>query len=290
MITKLPHAIPRPARTCIYIISAALACLAAACAQTHADERLEGIACRSVHLQYPAPEGTAFYNELTVERSADGTYFCICGFDQGYYGLQELANGKKVLIFSVWDPGDQNDANSVKEALRVKLIAKDEQVRVGRFGNEGTGGQSFLDYDWKLHERYRFLVTAKVEADRTVYAAYFYPPEAKGWRHLVSFSTLAKGKALGGYYSFIEDFRRNRVSATKERRALYGNGWVRGLDGHWVSLTRAQFTADNNPATNIDAGVSGGQFYLATGGTTKNNGAKLRSRFDRPPADIPPLP
>lgn len=264
--------------------------LPASWATIRGDERLAGIACRSVHLQYPAPEGTAFYNELTVDRSADGTYFCICGFNQGYYGLQELADGKKVVIFSVWDPGGQNDPNSVKEEQRVKLIAKDDRVRVARFGNEGTGGQSFLDYDWKPKEKYRFLVTAKVEGERTVYAAYFYPPEAKQWRHLVSFSSIANGKALGGYYSFIEDFRRDRVSLTKERRAFFGNGWVRGADGRWVSLTRARFTADSNPAKNIDAGVDGTRFYLATGGMTRNERAKLGEEFDRPPVDIPTLP
>jgi hypothetical protein len=37
-----------------------------------ADERLQGIACRSVHLRYRAPEGVAFYSELTVDQSADG--------------------------------------------------------------------------------------------------------------------------------------------------------------------------------------------------------------------------
>jgi hypothetical protein len=32
-----------------------------------ADEKLKGIACRSVHLGYPAPTGRAFYNEVTVD-------------------------------------------------------------------------------------------------------------------------------------------------------------------------------------------------------------------------------
>src|SRR5262249_18142465 len=109
----------------------------------YCDERLEGIACRSVHLQYRAPQGTAFYNEIAVEKSAEGTYFCVCGFNQGYYGLQELRDGKKLLIFSVWDPGKQNDPNSVADEQRVTLLYRDEAVRVGRFGNEGTGGQSF---------------------------------------------------------------------------------------------------------------------------------------------------
>src|SRR5262249_353112 len=90
-----------------------------------ADERLAGIACRSVHLGYPAGEGAAFYNELTVEKSAPGTYFVACGFNMGYFGIQELANGKKVVLFSVWDPGQQNDP---------KQVATDRQVKV-RYNN-----------------------------------------------------------------------------------------------------------------------------------------------------------
>src|SRR5260370_952389 len=111
---------------------------------TQADERLKGIACRSVHLGYPAAEGVAFYNEMTVEKSAVGTYFMACGWDKGYFGIQELGNGKKVLIFSVWDAGG-DDPKAVAEDKRVKLLYKDEKVRTGRFGGEGTGGQSFLD-------------------------------------------------------------------------------------------------------------------------------------------------
>ena len=55
----------------------------------NADKRLKGIACRSVHLGYSAPEGIAFYNEMTVDDSAEGTYFMACGFRMGYFGIQE---------------------------------------------------------------------------------------------------------------------------------------------------------------------------------------------------------
>jgi len=276
------------------VTTATLVLLASACVVpvSRADERLAGVACRSVHLQYPAQEGVAFYNEVTIDRSSEGTYFCACGFNQGYFGLQELRDGKKVVIFSVWEPGRQDDPNSVAEDRRVKLVARDEQVRIGRFGNEGTGGQSFLDYEWKPGVAYRFLVTANVEGDRTAFAAYFLPPEAEAgaWRHLVTFSTIAGGKQLGGYYSFIEDFRRNRVSATRERRASFGNGWVRGTDGRWVALTRARFTADSNPALNIDAGLDGDHFFLMTGGGTTNAHVTLGQTIDRPPGGIPALP
>src|SRR4051812_23388017 len=77
-----------------------------------ADERLKDIACRSVHLSYPGARGVAFYNEITVDRSAPGTYFMVCGWDKGYFGLQELGRGQKLLIFSVWD-SLQNDPKAV---------------------------------------------------------------------------------------------------------------------------------------------------------------------------------
>lgn len=213
------------------------------CASARADEKLAGIACRSVHLGFPAPEGVAFYNEVTVDRSAAGTYFMVCGFDLGYFGIQELADGKKLVLFSVWDPGEQNDPNQVEKEKRVKLLYQGEGVRVGRFGNEGTGGQSFFDYDWSIGVTYRFFVTARAVEDRTEFAGYFYLPEKKAWKHLVTFSTISQGRGLRGYYSFIEDFRRNRVSAKEARQARFGNGWIQSKDGQWVALTRARFTA-----------------------------------------------
>ncbi len=44
---------------------------------------------------------------------------------------------------------------------------------------------------------------------------------------LVTFARLTCGKMLGGYYSFVEDFRRNKVSATLNRRAEFGPAWVK---------------------------------------------------------------
>lgn len=260
-----------------------------------ADERLKGIACRSVHLFYqPSPEGTAFYNEMTVEKSADGTYFMACGFNKGYFGIQEKADGSKVVIFSVWDPASGQDPRKVPEEKRVNMLHQGDGVRVARFGNEGTGGQSFYDYDWKIGETYRFLVTAKPDGPgRTAFSGYFYLPEKKEWKHLVTFSTLTDDKLLGGYYSFVEDFRRNRVSTTKTRTALYGNGWVRAKSGEWQALKGARFTADSNPVMNIDAGPKGDRFFLSTGGDISNTTVKLRDTMSReaeakqPPADLP---
>jgi AhpD family alkylhydroperoxidase len=55
-----------------------------------------------------------------------------------------------------------------------------------------------------------------------------------------------------------------------------GGNLRRANDGQWVALTRARFTADANPALNINAGLAGDCFFLATGGETGNSGTRLR--------------
>lgn len=242
---------------------------------------------RSVHLWYPAPEGTVFYNEITVRESQPGSYFMACGFNHGYFGIQEINDRKdKVVIFSVWDPGKQNNPDSVPEDDRVKVLFQGDGVRVSRFGNEGTGGKSMFPYDWQIGQTYRFCVKATVEGNHTNYAAYFYLNESQQWKHLATFQAITNGAYLKGYYSFVEDFRRNGVSAGQRRRALYGNGWVYTKDKYWVSLTKAQFSADNTPVMNIDAGIENDRFYLANGGDTKNT-MKLWSEISRSPVDLP---
>ncbi len=115
--------------------------------------------------------------------------------------------------------------------------------------------------------------------NRTEYAGYFFVPEEKAWKHLITFSTVTGGKRLRGYYSFIEDFKRNRESTKLVRTARFGNGSITTPEGKTLAITEAKFTADANPVLNIDAGLDGDQFFLATGGDTRNDGTKLRQNI-----------
>ncbi len=235
-------------------------------------------AARSVHLWYDAPEGMAFYNEVSVEKSVPGSYFCVCGFNHGYFGIQELWGGKKVVIFSVWDPGDQNDPAKVQEENRVKVIFSGDDVKISRFGNEGTGAKSMFYTDWELNQTVRCIVKAVVENDTTIYSAFVCLSETSGWKHLATFQTKTAGDPLKGYYSFVEDFRRNGESAKQIRNASFGNGWVKSIDGIWHPLTSAVFTADNTKSDRIDSGVKENRFYLQNGGDTVNK-VRLHSKL-----------
>ncbi|HXT41628.1 MAG TPA: DUF3472 domain-containing protein [Candidatus Angelobacter sp.] len=227
-------------------------------------------AARSVHLSYEASAGDFFYNEVTVEQSTPGSYFMACGWNTGYFGMQELRSPtNKVVIFSVWDPTRGDDANKVPLEQRVEVLHEGVGAKATRFGGEGTGGKCLWPYQWETNETCRFAVRASVEGEKTSYEGWFFDNHAKAWKHLVTFRTHTGGKPMRGFYSFIEDFRRDGRSAGEVRRARFGNGWLRSTTGEWISLNRAKFTASNaewESKENIDAGIAEGRFYLATGG------------------------
>src|SRR5262245_2753197 len=119
-------------------------------------------AARSVHWGWPAPDAEVFCTSMIVDQSVPGSYFMACGWNTGYFGIQELANGKKVIIFSVWDPTKGDNPNEVKSEERVECLYNDLEMRIRRFGGEGTGGQCMGDFPWQIGETNRFLVRAVV--------------------------------------------------------------------------------------------------------------------------------
>ena len=133
-------------------------------------------------------------------------------------------------------------------------------------------------------------MTARADGKRSEYAGYFYLPETKTWKHLVTFSTPTGGDLLKGHYSFVEDFKRDRVSTTHTRRAEFGPGWIKTSDQKWQPLAQARFTGDGNPVVNIDAGTVSGRMFLATGGAIENQTVPLREMLEIDVAQWPPEP
>jgi hypothetical protein len=282
----------RPGPAAFFRLAVLAVCWTAAVAANPAQEAAQPRAARSVHLRYPAPDGASFYNEVAVDESVNGSYFCVCGWNTGYCGIQQLSSpDDKVVIFSVWDAARGNNPGAVPESERVEVLYAGEGVKASRFGGEGTGAKSMFPHKWKIGETNRFLIEAKVEGVKTAYTAWFHLNEGNQWKKLASFRTFSKGSPLKGYYSFVEDFRRDGRSARESRRARYNNGWVKTTAGDWTALTRALFTGDSTPTMNIDAAASDHGFHLATGGTTTNS-VPLRTTLARaatgsPPSDLP---
>jgi hypothetical protein len=138
-------------------------------------------------------------------------------------------------------------------------------VYTGEFGNEGSGGQSFLKYNWKAGETQKFLLHVVPDGtSHTIYTAYFFDHEKSNWRLIASFRRPQLATYLKRPHSFLENF--NPDMGNVERKVYFGNQWVRDTKGEWHELTKATFTADNTARIGYRKDYSGGaseqQFFL----------------------------
>ena len=249
----------------------------------------------SVHLNYPTPANVDvewFYNEITVPEGEDvlGSYFMAAGFGEGYFGIQVNSPTERRILFSVWSPFSTDDPKSIPEDQKIKLLKKGEQVYAGEFGNEGSGGQSFLKYNWQAGNTYKFLLHGSPDNfGLTTYTAYFFAPEKNEWKLIASFRRPKTNTYLKKLHSFLENFLPEY--GNEERTVLFSNQWVCDAKGKWYELNKAKFTGDNTArkAYRLDyaGGISNNAFYLRNCGFFSNR-TNLDTIFERMPNNQKP--
>jgi hypothetical protein len=224
----------------------------------------------SVHLFYQLPTDEPiewFYSELTVPTGQDviGSYYVANGFSEGYFGIQVNSLTERRVLFSVWSPYQTDDPSAIPEEYRIQPRRTGEGVIINEFGNEGSGGQSYLPYLWQAGQTYGFLLkVTPAENNSTNYTAYFYAPEQGKWSLIASFRRPKTTTYLTRPYAFLENFLPE--TGQFSRRARYGNQWVRTKDGQWLEITKASFSYDDTATRksrwDYQGGVEDGQFYL----------------------------
>lgn len=224
----------------------------------------------SVHLNYAMPDKTNaewFYNEVTVPEGDDyiGSYFMACGFGEGYFGMQVNSPTERHILFSVWSPYKTDNPGQIPEDQKIVMLKKGDGVHTGEFGNEGSGGQSYLNYNWQAGITYRFLMHAKPDGNNhTVYTAYFYAPEVNRWQLIASFNRPQTNTYLKHLHSFLENFEPEQGTTT--RQVSFNNEWIADENGKWLELNKAKFTIDNTGIMgyrmDYAGGVENGAFFL----------------------------
>jgi hypothetical protein len=142
-------------------------------------------------------------------------------------------------------------------------------VKINDFGNEGSGGQSYMHYDWKAGERCRFLMGVKPDGNGcTVYTAYFYDNHQNKWVLVASWRRPKISTWYTNAHSFLENF--NPVMGYINSKAYYGNQWARTADGRWLPVAKGRFTCDatgyHRQRLDYNGGVEGENFFLTMGG------------------------
>jgi hypothetical protein len=260
----------------------------------------------SVHLRYAIPPDVQkdvkwFYNEITVPVGMDkvGSYFMADGFGEGYFGMQVNSDTERRVLFSVWSPFNTQDPKSIPDSMKIKLVKKGAEVHSNDFGNEGSGGQSYMHFSWKAGNTYGFLLGAEPDTLKglTKFTAYFKDVKTDKWYLVASFSRPKTVKYLTSLYSFLENFEPQNGDQT--RLAFYNNQWVGDSHGIWHEITVVTYTGDATANANYrkdyGAGVNNEGFYLKNGGFFDQY-APLKQKFERkangqkPAIDINRLP
>jgi hypothetical protein len=242
----------------------------------------------SVHLNYPLPaekDIEYFYNELTVPVGSDpvGSYYMSNGFGEGYGGIQVNSPTERRILFSVWAPFTTDDPKSIPDSLRIKLIKQGNGVHIGEFGNEGSGGQSYLKYNWKAGNTYSFLTRIRPDdKGNTEYTSWFFAPEKNKWLLIACFSRPKTNTWYKRPHSFLENF--DPEMGNINRLVYAGNQWACDKDGNWIELTSAGFTADatarKQARMDYAGGEKNGQFYMTNCGFFKDF-TPIGSKFTR---------
>ena len=249
----------------------------------------------SVHLAYALPQGNTewFYNEVTVPKEGETmhSYYMVAGFGEGYFGMQYNSPTERRVLFSVWSPFDTQDPKLIPDAQKIKLLRKGKDVHIGEFGNEGSGGQSYLLYPWKAGQTYRFLMQVRPDGKgNTTYTAYFYATEEKEWKLVASFLRPQTDTWYTHAHSFLENF--NPEQGYLSRKVLFGNQWARSTEGKWTRITEATFTHDATANAKVRLDYQGGEttdnrFYLKMGGFF-NESVRMGTKFHCQPTGTAP--
>jgi hypothetical protein len=250
----------------------------------------------SVHLSYQIPSQAKdiewFYNEVEVNEGQDaiGSYFMANGFGEGYFGMQVNSPTERRILFSVWSSFNTDDPKNIPDDEKIKMLKKGENVNTGEFGNEGSGGQSLLRYNWKAGIRYKFLLHGKPSGNNTTtYTAYFYDPQKNEWKLIASFMRPKTNTYLKGFHSFLENFIPDQ--GVIDRKCGYFNQWVADKDGKWYQVNKAVMTADNTAHSQRRFDFSGGTdnagFYLRMGGFINDN-TRINNLYVRPQSTLEP--
>jgi hypothetical protein len=244
----------------------------------------------SVHINYDVTEVIDdiewFYSEITVPQGNDviGSFFMANGFAEGYFGMQVNSDKERRILFSVWSPFETDNPKEIPEDKKIRLLKKGDKVYTGEFGNEGSGGQSYLKYNWKAGETYKFLLHAiPTENNHTNYTAWFYAPEKKSWLLIASFSRPETNTYIKRPHSFLENFKPETGVLT--RKAWYHNQWAITKSGEWKAITKMLFTGDATAnigyRQDYGGGVEDGKFYLRNCGFFNDN-TILKTKFSIP--------
>lgn len=256
-----------------------------------------------------APKGDAYdwcFMEIMLPQESDiiGTYAMALGVLDGYMGIQMngyTADGspRHDVLFSMWDDGSTDEDPNLPEYMRAGAVDWDPLTTTNRFGNEGTGVQTYRKGPyWTPGTYVQFITncrpettsyTTEVNGKPTVHtqhnmlvSAWFNALDGKGWQYMATVRKRNSSTNFDAWYSFLENY--NASTGQANRIAYYRNGYMRARsNGKWYNRNSVRFGhtdgGDNTGARNdYGQGTTDNPadrtFFMQTGGYTSTKKTK----------------
>jgi hypothetical protein len=200
---------------------------------------------------------TCLYAEVEVLATGPTIYYCACNWwpgnpAGGYTGIQDAGNGRHLMIFSIWD---------TSPTLHPKTVEAEARTRYNRFGGEGEGAHTHLDYAWKVGRTYRTYVTKTQDASgaNTLTRAYFYDDGLKRWVHEATISSPNDGhESVTTFGGMLNSFLENWSGQERQRPKL-------ALYRLWLGASPKDLSPVIEARGDGKWGVLNDAFYLAEG-------------------------
>ena len=256
-----------------------------------------------------APKGDAYdwcFMEIMLPQESDiiGTYAMALGVLNGYMGIQMngYANDgspRHDVLFSMWDDGSTDEDPNLPEYMRAGAVDWDPLTTTNRFGNEGTGVQTYRKGPYWTPGKYvQFITncrpettsyTTEVNGKPTIHvqhnmlvSAWFNALDGKGWQYMATVRKRNSSTYFDAWYSFLENY--NASTGQANRIAYYRNGYMRARsNGKWYNRNSVGFghtDGGDNTGARIDYGQGATDnpadrtFFMQTGGYTSTNKTK----------------
>lgn len=256
-----------------------------------------------------APKGDAYdwcFMEIMLPQESDiiGTYAMALGVLNGYMGIQMngYANDgspRHDVLFSMWDDGSTDEDPNLPEYMRAGAVDWDPLTTTNRFGNEGTGVQTYRKGPYWTPGKYvQFITNCRPETTSyttvengkpTVHtqhnmlvSAWFNALDGKGWQYMATVRKRNSSTYFDSWYSFLENY--NASTGQANRIAYYRNGYMRARsNGKWYNRNSVWFSntdGDSNTGARTDYGQGATDnpadrtFFMQTGGYTSTNKTK----------------
>ncbi|EAR84255.1 nematoblast specific protein (macronuclear) [Tetrahymena thermophila SB210] len=243
----------------------------------------------SVHLNYQLESNykiQQFYNEVTIPRFWDavGTYAMAIGFSYGYFGMQVNSDSERRILFSVWSPQETDDPSQVLQENTVLLVSKGKNTVINSFGNEGSGGQSYLVYPWVAGVAYKFKLEGKPSSNGySIFSAYFNDPtKSEDYILIASWKRPKTQSYLNNLHSFLENF--SPENGHISRKAYFNNQKAINYQSKEIKVLSASFsydeTANQKQRLDYDGGVDDiNGYYLRNCGFFNKTSVQYGDQF-----------